>query len=54
MKNEFNFKFPSNDELKKYGRTHSKRETKLINQFSDEQIWNNKPLVRVIEKLSKT
>lgn len=54
MKNEFNFKFPSSEELKKNGRIRSDQEAKLINQYSDKQIWNNKPLVRVLKKLSKT
>lgn len=54
MKSEFNFKFPSSEELKKRGRIRSSREAKLINQYSDKQIWSNKSLVKVLEELSKT
>ncbi len=34
--------------------TQNKCDKKLIHDYCDKKLWNNKPLLRVIKKLSKT
>lgn len=54
MDNRIQLNFPSDEKIIKAIRPYSERENEVIEKISDEQIWSNKSLMKVIKALSRT
>lgn len=54
MENKFRLISPSEEQIRKSSRPRSKEEEQLIHEYRNNQIQNNKPLIRVLKRLSKT
>ncbi|WP_223902007.1 hypothetical protein [Lactobacillus laiwuensis] len=54
MENKFKLILPSEEQIRKLSMPRSKQEKQLIHEYRNNQIQNNKPLIRVLKRLSKT